>query len=397
MLKNIFGKKKNELQEPIGFEPEEHKTPWLGRILLVILAGILLFFGWVGLGDLGDIPKKPERLSQCSGSYSYRSGRSPGTDYALKVPQYSDYFFERTCNFSFYETKAGVTTAYNTAKIAWQGKKSYYDTQIKPLEIQLSSINASIQTKDNEYNTSLRERVAGQPPVGKTPEQLRSELQALQDQKNSVQANLNSRKATLTQLENDLKEKKTLLVERIREASGLYNRAWAGYKLWVFLLEVIFVLPSFGIAIWLYLRLLRRNSPHTIILLPIVAVSAILVARTIMLYFWALFLADLVEIILSLTGAAKIFRVFLFYGGMIFAIVIFGGIVYLLQKRIYSPKRVKARRLRSRKCPYCETPYEFTSNYCAGCGKQILSKCPSCGKAKYIDLKFCPYCGKSKK
>jgi len=132
-----------------------------------------------------------------------------------------------------------------------------------------------------------------------------------------------------------------------------------------------------------------------LILLPVVFVGAILVARNLIIYFWASFLADLIAIILQLAGALLIFRVLIFYFGMFLAIVVFGGAVYLLQRRIYAPQRVKLRRLKAKRCPYCETPVEFTKRFCAGCGSSLIEKCPSCGQGKFIDFKFCPNCGKS--
>ena len=405
-----FGKKQNEKQETIGFEPEEQKTPLLGRILLIILAIVLLYFGWAGLSDLGKIPTRPERLSDCSLGY-YREGRLSHIerykgdylkydnrlryDERLKYDDRSRIQVLRTCVFSQYEKEAGVSLDYKDAQLIWQEKENFFRNTIEPTQEQLSQLRTQISRKENEYNTSLREVTAGQPPVGKTPEELRQELQALQKQEKSLSQNLAKQQATFNQLAAELRDKETILVSKINKAIDLYNRSWAGYKFWVFLLEMLFALPFFVASVWFYFRLLRKNSPHTIILLPVVFVGAILVARNLIIYFWASFLADLIAIILQLAGALLIFRVLIFYFGMFLAIVVFGGAVYLLQRRIYAPQRVKLRRLKAKRCPYCETPVEFTKSFCAGCGSSLIEKCPSCGQDKFIDFKFCPNCGKS--
>lgn len=386
--------------ETVGFEPEEHSTPFLGRVLLVFLAVALLFFGWSGLEDLGDIPQKPQNLSECSGYYSYRSGRVPEFGIEPAYPgdkfQNYDYTFERypSCTFSSFEEEAGVPEAYRAARTVWAEREAKRKTAIAPLETQLAALNRSITLKDQEYNTALRESVAGEPAVGKTPEQLRNELQILRTQKTNLEKQISDENAKLASLSSDLKIKTAALDEKIKEAQKKYNRAWAGYKLWVFFLELVFVVPSFGVAMWFWFRLMRRDSPHTVILIPIVIATGVLLLRTLLVYFWALFLADLVELLFELIARAAILRTLFFYFGMVMSVVIFGGLVYLIQKKVYAPGRVKARRLRAKKCPYCESPYEFTKTYCPGCGKQILEKCSQCSQARYIDLKYCPHCGK---
>jgi len=396
----FFGKKEKPEEEAIGFEPEEQKTPWFGRILLIILAGVLLYFGWSGLSDLGRIPQKPEPLSSCFGFFD-SSGRID-KEKVLKYPyiNYTDYDYQtetynlRTCEFSSHEKKIGVPEAYNEAQKAWQEKDNYQRYNLQPLQNQLNQVSAAISQKQKEYDLSLQEVQAGKPPVGKTPEQLRIELQDLQNQKQQITLKLGQAQAELQLKENIFKEKEAILVNKIGQAIDLYNHAWAGYKFWVFILEMLFTLPFFAASVWFYFRLLRKNSPHTIILLPVVFVFAILVARNLILYFWASFLADLLEILLKLSGILAIFRVLLFYFGMLLAIVFFGGATYLLQRKVFAPARVRLRRLKSRKCPHCETPFDFTKNFCSGCGSPLLQKCSNCGQDKFIDFKFCPYCGK---
>ncbi|MCH8741372.1 zinc ribbon domain-containing protein [Patescibacteria group bacterium] len=405
-----FRKKQNKQQETIGFEPEEQKTPLLGRILLVILTVVLLYFGWAGLSDLGKIPERPERLSDCSIRY-YREGRLNHIErYKGDYLKYDDIGriqvlrtyddigrtqVLRTCVFSQYEKETGVSSDYKDAQLIWQEKDNFSRSTIEPLQKQLSQLRTQISKKENEYNTSLREVTAGQPPVSKTPEELRQELQTFQKQEQSLSQELARHQVTLNQLESKLGEKESILVGKINKAIDLYNKSWAGYKFWVFLLEMTFALPFFAVSVWFYFKLLRKNSPHTIILLPVVSVGAILVARNLIIYFWASFLADLIAIILQLAGALLIFRVLIFYFGMFLAIVIFGGAVFLLQKRIYAPQRVKLRRLKAKRCPHCETPVEFTKKFCAGCGSSLIQKCPSCDQDKFIDFKFCPHCGRS--
>jgi len=388
-----FHKKTEDVQQnqAIGFEPEERPTPWLGKILLVIMGVVLLFFGWIGLGDLGDIPTKPERLSSCfvrigassiaRGGYGYYSSFSTPDNLSNFPTRFFSSSYTKSCTFSTYERAAGVPDAFDTAR-------GVYRTTVEPANQKVNNLQSQISTLRSQYDTSLRERIAQQEPLRQTPEQIRSQTQRLEGE--LAQAKGDAASAEISFRSTYLPS----LIAAYKKAGDAYDHAWAGYKFWVFLLEALLVFPTLAAVLWFYFRLLRKNSPHTIILLPVVTVAAILAARTILLYFWALFLADLIEIILGLAESLRIFRVLLFYLGMILAVVIFGGAVFLLQRRIFAPERVRARRLRAKKCPYCETPIELGKNYCAGCGRQLLAQCSSCGEARFVDLRYCPYCGK---
>lgn len=408
----FFNRPTQKEEDAGGFEPEERKTPWLGRVLLLILTGVLLYFGLTGISDLELMIEQPETLSVgCYGiGYNVRYGHIDRITrdqlYLYDLYQGESYEDEETdyltgfpapkiCTFSSsYEVKAGVPDAYQDVKAVWQEKDNFERTTLQPLQEQLYQIKTQISQKEREYNVSLQEVQAGRPPVGKTAEQLRQELQSLRPQQERINQQIAAATTRVQVLDDKLAEKEAILVQRINEAIDLYNNAWAHYKFKVFLLELFFVIPLFVVSVWFYFRLLKKNSPHTIIFLPIVFVAAVLLAKTIITYFWASFLADLLEIILRFTEQLIVLRIFLYYVGMFLAIILFGGAVFLLQRKIFSPARVRLRRLKSKKCPNCEAPMDFGKSFCVACGSRLVEKCASCGQDRYLDFKFCPYCGK---
>lgn len=393
MFKNLF---KKENKEEIGFEPEEQKTPLLGKILLLILAIVLIIFGTTGTNDIKKIPKKPENLSTCSGIYSY--GNKIDKNILKNISILDRYYFyssqEKACNFSSYEVKNQIPEIYSQIIIISKEINDYRNNVIAPLQNKLDVIKLDIEKKQKDYDLSLQEVQAGQPHSYKSPLELSSELQNLREQERQLSYQLGNAKNELIKKENILKEKGGLFREKLEKVIELYNRDWMKYELKVFILELLFIFPLFILSLYFYFKFLKTNSPYTIILLPIIFASGVLVAKSIIFYFWYAFLAELIVFILNLTGLLAIFKFILFYLGMGISILIFGGSVYLLQKKIFSPNRVKIRRLKANKCPYCETPFEFTKKFCAGCGKQLLEQCPNCGQDKFTDFKYCPVCGK---
>lgn len=391
MLLWPFSKKQlqpeKEATSTIGFETEEQPTPLLGRLLLFILALLLLFFGWRGLEDLGNIPQKPEALSDCfvyvgSSTLSRGELRNRPRIALTSSEKFPTYYLSSsiTCSFSSFEIQAGVPALYQTAKNAY--------LKVEAAQTNLSSIQTQLRQYESQYNVSLLEKIADEQAIDNTPPEIR-------DQANSLRQQETTAKSQLDLAQNGLDATLPSLLAAYKEAGDAYAHAWAGYKFWVFLLEVTFVVPFFLGSMWFYRRLHGKSSPHTIISVPIVIVSSILLARVLLVYFWNLFLADLAEFLWSVFAQLAIFRTLIYYAGMVLAVVIFGGTVYKLQKQIFAPQRVRFRRLRAKKCPYCEFSLDFTKNFCPGCGKQLITKCSACGQGRYIDMPYCPSCGRT--
>lgn len=58
----------------------------------------------------------------------------------------------------------------------------------------------------------------------------------------------------------------------------------------------------------------------------------------------------------------------------------------------YMRKRLPAKRLRSNECRSCGYP-AGQSNFCEGCGEQVLEVCPSCDKTRRVGTAHCRACG----
>ena len=367
-----FSKKQKTTGDTVGFEPEEKPTPFLGKALLFILTIVLLFFGWRGMEDLKRVPDSPERLSNCFVRVQ------PNTT----IQDFSTYLFSYNsqCNFSSYESEAGVPALFSKAKDGYQS--------VAIIESRIATLSQQLSILWSQYDTSLRERIAQQDPLRQTPEQIRSQILSLESQLQNAQGERaraeSSFRATYL----------SPLVDAYRQAGELYDRAVNWYALQIFFLEILFTLPFFLFALWFYRRLHGKSSPYTVISIPVIIVASILFAYVILLYFWELFLADLLEFFLVVFANLPILRTLLYYMGMVLAFAIFGGAVFFLQRSIFATARVRARRIRHQQCPYCEAPLALGKLFCPGCGNQLSMKCSSCGRERYVDIKFCPWCGK---
>lgn len=375
-----------------GFEETERRTPKTGIILLLAMVIAGLFFGWRALDDLGRIPDEPARLSECSfryrkNIYLQESSVRPYSPPALYYEHDSS-----QCVFGKIE-KAHNIPSFTEKRISLEKKLKPISDKLNEVHRALSEVQGQISRLTGEYGVGLQEKQAGiqKPlfpiePSGQSIESLRPQEASLLSQKAQLESEADQIRAEIKLVDEQLKE-------AYRPVFKEQNKLLRWYEFKVFLLQLLFIIPFFLLVFWGYLRLHRKNSPYTIIFTAMVAVGAILSLQVFLFWFWGLFLERVLEIIWEWMANYKIVRSLIFYGGMIFSFILFGGAVYYLQKKIFDPRRVALRRFRQNQCPRCQTSLDLSEFYCPNCGHQIKEKCPKCGNPRFIELPSCPSCG----
>ncbi|KKU36228.1 MAG: hypothetical protein UX49_C0020G0001, partial [Candidatus Wolfebacteria bacterium GW2011_GWC2_46_275] len=87
-----------------------------------------------------------------------------------------------------------------------------------------------------------------------------------------------------------------------------HERAMRWYEFKVFLLQFLLIIPFFFLALRKYLELHRKNSPYTVIITTIVAVLGLLLLKTVLFWFWGLFLAEILRVLIEWFGKYNILR-----------------------------------------------------------------------------------------
>lgn len=379
-----------------GFEETEQKTPKAGILLLIVMFVAGIFFGWRALDDLGNVPGVPAPLSDCS--YRYLDGVTLSgalqTPY-VPPPLYQDVGDSSRCNFNDLEEQSDIPALIKERQ-ALEEQVLPIQTQFNTIDNNLREVRYQIQQLTGEYQAGLEEKQVKMPQPVFTPEATGQSLASLKVQEGKL---LPQREALFKQI-NEFAPRFKELDDRITTAYKpvfeKQNSRLRWYEFQVFLLQFIFVLPFFWLALREYSRLHAKSSPYTIIAVGILAVAAILLLRVILFWFWDLFLAEVIRNIWRWIQQIQLLRSIIFYLGMVLSFAIFGGAVYWLQKRIFDPRRVMIRRFRSRQCPYCQTDMSLSEFYCPNCGHQLKEKCPNCGEPRFIGLPNCPHCGNKK-
>lgn len=402
---NPFKKTSEEISRTTpGYEETERHTPKTGIILLILMFIAGIYFGMFAMDDLSNIPNRPAALSNCS--YKYQTDDITGRsliDY--KRPTYYEedtvrslaYEDSQDCaiKLSDFEQSDGIAALYE--------RRIAIERQIKPIvseyvkvSDELSAIRAQIERATGAYGIGLQEKRAGiaEPVFPTTPSQ--QSIVQLQQQ----EAPLATRMGQLQQQVNALRPSLEVIDKELtvayKSVFKVHERATRWYEFKVFLLQFLLLIPFFFFAVRKYLELHRKNSPYTVILTTIVAVLGLLLLKTILFWFWGLFLEEVLRVLIEWFGKYDIFRSLLMYFGMFLSFAIFGGAVYFLQKKIFDPRRVTIRRFRAKQCPQCQTNLDLADMYCPNCGAHTREACAKCGKERFVGLPFCPNCGDRK-
>lgn len=383
-----------------GFEETERRTPKTGIVLLVLMFVAGIYFGLFAMDDLANIPNRPESLSSCA--YRYETDDTGVSIYGKKAPTY---YAEDMIRSLAYEDSSSceMTLSPLETTAGLLERRIVIENQLKPViteylkvERDLSSVRMQLERATNEYGVGLQEKGVGvsdpvfpTAPTQQSITQLRQQEAPLVARLNELQKQVDAFRPSLDAVDKELTAAYVPIFAQ-------YKTAMRWYEFKVFLLQFLLIIPFFFLALKKYLALYRKNSPYTVILTTIIAVLGILLLKTILFWFWGLFLAEILKVLIGWFGKYAIFRSLLTYLGMLLSFAIFGGAVYFLQKRVFDSRRVTIRRFRAKQCPQCQTNLDLADMYCPNCGAHTREACPKCGKERFVGMPFCPHCGDKK-
>jgi hypothetical protein len=402
-LKNIFSSLLGNKAPTDGTERyeevSEKQTTKAGYFLLLVMFVFLLVAGESSLTDFSTIPTAPVSPSSCVSTvlntYSDAIERKPV--YSGYAMYYGD--MNGTCNtelsFSDLDREFKLDALYNKISPQLVAIRTL-DQSIQSYQDALNQNNYQQRDLRSSYDLSLQEKMANEPGVidkSKTKES----LALLISKSDELQAPLLAAQTEKTKKVQEITPALQELWTAYDSASKKYETQMSWYRVLVFLAELAFALPLFMVITRWYLVLKRKNSKSTVIALSAFAASTILFAQVMLSFLYDIIPHTWFLELLAMFQSIAILRYVLYYGTVALVIGIFGGIVYLIQKRLFDHKVLAIRRLKSNKCPSCEFTLNDNQDFCARCGVHVREKCMVCNGKRFLDLPFCPECGSVKK
>jgi hypothetical protein len=366
-------------------ETSEKKTTVIGYFFLFVMFVFLIIVGQSVFDDLSGLVDRPERPSSCAarlvngGVERFMCYDSRGSDCG--------------CEFGAIDAEYGLD-AQITAQLPNLATLETLAETIRTEELAVREAERTLREAERQYELSLSERTAGVDSIIE-PGQEAAIVAA--------RAVLAERQQELATLE---AEQAALAAAVEAELSGLevsyeaaldaFERAMVGYKLIVFVLSLLFIVPVFAVALRYYLRAKRADSPYTIIFGTFLAAAAILLLQVVLMFLFEILPLEWLADVLSFLATIPFFRFIFYYAMVALVIALFGGIVFFIQRRIFNTQRVALRRLRKNECPNCTFTIHRDDGYCPGCGVKLRETCTSCGNLRSVHTRYCNHCGSAR-
>lgn len=385
-------------------EISEKRTTKVGYLLLFFMGLFIVIIGQTIFSDIGRIPDKPEGLSSCSQEFALLLDRRWVDEPIMNTDVYATGYDEMTdtyrmddlakqqCQFSRYEETSGAAA---TLRAAYPDLKRYYalEDPINRVERDLNILKPERTLKQETYDISLQERQAGITAPVMNPEQagssLKTDTQAVMRLESERKALLSEQAAILDTIGRAASNFET----QQQQAKELYLSDYNWYRIKIFLLSLLFILPLFLYSLRRYLSWKREDSPYTIIVGALLGAFSVLLLQVVGMFLYEIIPRRIIQLLIEFFTQFAFLRYVLYYGSVLLVIALFGGIVYYIQKTVFSKEAVALRSLKDRKCPTCSFAIDLSMKHCPKCGHTLQSECANCHGLRFEDLPVCHQCG----
>ncbi|PAX55204.1 zinc ribbon domain-containing protein [Brunnivagina elsteri] len=380
----------------------------LNRVSLIVIILIDIFIlsnVFSGLDDVSRWHVSPTEAYPCYSQWqNYRNETNKNKDFEIIKLALT----EQKDNLSFpQQAKKSRLGKVSEVCLSYDGiKNKVANTENKKIiqniaskQSKISNLEQANRTIRNQYDSSLLEKIAGQPR--------NQSINAVGAEKAKQELDENNRNiSTLNQETSNLKNQ--LLTKpdssnflAFLKDSEKFTVVETGYQ------KAAFWHPSIQLGL------------QSLFLLPLIIV-ALLVDKfaqsrrygLVSLISWHLLVIFLIPLILKIFEFLQIGIIFKFIfdivskilGGLLFLVnyiyillipLIGFGIIKLAQKVVLNPKSQATNRIQKSRCVNCARKIRHNDSYCPHCGYYQYVECPNCHSMTYKHLSYCRECGYS--
>ncbi len=378
-------------------------------LIVIILIDIFILINvFTGLDNISQWYLSPEQVYPCYQEWqSYRTQTHPGKDFDIVRTAFLDINIEPKS--SLLKTYQAVETEHlgqvsticlDYAQLKDGINNSENQKIVKSIEQKQRKINNledKNQTIRSQYDSSLLEKIAGQPRE--------QSINVVGAEKAKIELDKNNRsigilKQEITSLKNQLIAKpETSNFLNILQNQDKFTTVETGYKrssFWYPTIQLgfqsLFLLPLITIALVVY----RFSQTREYGLISLIS--------------WHLLVIFCIPLVIKLFEFLQIGAIFQFvfdiisaiFGGLLFLVsyvyillipLIGFGIIKFLQKIVFNPRIQAANRIQKSRCIRCAKKIRHNEAYCPHCGYYQYVECPNCHSLTYKYLPHCRECG----
>ncbi len=378
--------------EHVGPEIGEKRTTVLGYILLVIMVMVGFGQGQSFIRKIAENIKQPEAPSTC---IVVLHDQLDLETRGLSTKSFYYYGFDtfRDCKLTTYELAHGMGALIGTVKPLFDERR-VVQSELDTLNASLVAIDAQLGSSKSDYNLSLEEMQAGVPtPVITDQRGVQSALLASREQRKLLADKVAPLEARIKDIDAQIASIAVTHQNALKDEFAWYDSALAWANTLRALLELLFITPLFYFALRRYFIAQGKRSFTAIIWTAVTTIFVLLFAQVVAVFIYDIIPHAFIEVLLKFLAQFKFLASIVQYLLLILVPLLFGGIVYLIQKRVFSGRAVYLRAMKSMKCPNCSMHLRDDMRFCPVCGFQVKEKCPSCGADRYKGLMHCDQCG----
>lgn len=368
-----------------GEELSEKQTTKMGYFLLYCMFFAILATGQWSLSIIKDIPTQPQNVPYCVEELTnYLSLDASGLYYE------NAYGY---CILASEYPKFDFTEEYN---------------QLKPIALQVSTLRSQLenynsqkyknadyqQSIQNDYNTSLTEKIAWENSGIYDSQDIQANLQNQKEALENIEANIQSTQSQINTIINANSKEVEILKGKIQVAKDEYDSAYLVYRLIVAILSFTFALLVFFTLYHFYVKTKTQNSPNTVIFSVAAFAYWLIVLQVFLLFLWDIIPHEILNIIFKFLKNLTFIVYILQFLWPLIIVGVFWFLVYKIQKRLYSPQNILKRFISDKKCPNCGNSVDFTKPFCPLCSHEIQIHCKECKTFTVKGMPFCSSCGK---
>lgn len=376
-------------------EIQEKKTTKLGYILLFIMVMLGVWQGQGFIDSFAQNIKDPEQISECS---RYLNGIVDPTASYYGYSSYGYAYNENilsNCKYSLIEQKhsiQGIIAEINLPYTLVQNLQKDLNA-LQSTEYQLRD---SMDREKRNYGISLQEKTAKETTVVYNTTQVKTTLMILEEQYSALQSNINQKQAEIDSNNAIIKSIAVRNAAQIKAVFSDYKTELKKVEFKRALLILLLIGPVLFLTTRKYFKQKKENSQYSIIWAAVATIFALLFAQVFFSFIYQILPHELILKLLELFAQFAFLVTIGQYFLLLLTPVLFGGIVYWIQKKVYNKKAVMIRALKSHKCPSCSMSLHESNRYCPVCHYQIKETCESCKGERVVGLAYCPSCGVSK-
>ena len=381
-------------------EVQEKNTTGLGYFLLIIMVVVGLWQGQGFIDSLKQNIPNPENISYC-GSYLKTLVDSKNINNSYNnYSYYANYGYGygyndnnlSKCIYSNFEKKYSIENVINDI-IPLQAKALTLQSTLQSLESQSYQVQSDINLQKQNYSISLQEKIAQENGTVYDKNSVKSGLSQAQIQYSTIG---NQKAQTQADLNDVNKSIYDIAIKNSTAINNVFDEYSSAVKLVEFeraLFLLLLISPVLFLTIRKYFKHKRENSQYTVIWSAVSIIFALLFMEVLFVFIYKIIPRELIAKLIAFFAQFAFLVTIGQYLLLFIGPVIFGGIVYWIQKKIYNKEAVMIRSLKNHKCPSCTMNLRESDRFCPVCHYQIKDKCVSCGGDRVVGLAYCPSCG----